>query len=818
MARKPFKVVNDIDLSGNKLIDVREIYRSDYDGSDPAFRDILIRAGNDLTNNNEAGGSVVIRSGTGSARGDLKFLLGSGVGNYGLTILGSSATTLQTENQDVTIATGTAATKITSTVNSTGPGSGSVQIAGGVYIAKDLVLSGGNIIASTATTWNLLNTVATTVNAFGATTTLNIGQTGLGSTTVNIATAASTSGTKAINIGTNGTTGSTTTITIGTDAGTSPSVTLKGLSINLGTSTAAATTVTVGGSVTGNVLKIAGTASGTANISSDVTTGTVNLLTEITTGTVNIATGGASVIQIGGAGATLLLGGTTGTTTVNSQSGASVDLFPTPATITAFSQSTSLTIGKDKAGTTAIISDTFNVVNATSVSISSDASDAVSNHSISIGTSSADVNKTISIGTLGTGTTTITIGATSASSTTTVNGNIVLGDDASRSISLVGTITSAGFSIANASSYKTTILPGTNTSNISVTLPSTTDQYFTIGLRADGRIDMKSIMAGNGSTALSPSDGGILYSDANGFQILSGVATAGRVLISGANAAPTWTGGTLSIAASQSLTVLLGNITITNGQSATASTLTIPSGPLTFPEGIVAGDILYATGNGTLTRLAKAAAGSVLVSGDAPSWDANPSITSLTLSENLAVNGGTISSSASTFNLLNTTVITANVLGAATAITIGNDGSSASVIFPTTKNATSTTEAGVVISGGLGVAKAAYFGTTVDVAGATTLSSTLAVNGNTLSSSSATFNFLNATVTTLNMLGASGATLNIGANDTNTRAVNIYGDMNIGTSSKTRTINHYGTFNFGGPTGFKIEWNSDTNSLDFVKL
>jgi len=42
--------------------------------------------------------------------------------------------------------------------------------------------------------------------------------------------------------------------------------------------------------------------------------------------------------------------------------------------------------------------------------------------------------------------------------------------------------------------------------------------------------------------------------------------------------------------------------------------------------------------------------------------------------------------------------------------------------------------------------------------------------------------------------------------------------MNIGTSSKTRTINHYGTFNFGGPTGFKIEWNSDTNSLDFVKL
>jgi hypothetical protein len=90
--------------------------------------------------------------------------------------------------------------------------------------------------------------------------------------------------------------------------------------------TASATTVTLGGTNTGNTLKIAGTASGTTNLTSDVTTGIVNLVAGVTTGTVNLATGGAGTINIGGTGSTTVVkhltvegttsSGATGTTNI----------------------------------------------------------------------------------------------------------------------------------------------------------------------------------------------------------------------------------------------------------------------------------------------------------------------------------------------------------------------------------------------------------------------------------------------------------------------------------------------------------------------
>jgi hypothetical protein len=56
----------------------------------------------------------------------------------------------------------------------------------------------------------------------------------------------------------------------------------NGTTINLGTSTGSATTTTVGGAITGNILKIASTTSGTANLTTDVTTGTINLFASST--------------------------------------------------------------------------------------------------------------------------------------------------------------------------------------------------------------------------------------------------------------------------------------------------------------------------------------------------------------------------------------------------------------------------------------------------------------------------------------------------------------------------------------------------------
>jgi hypothetical protein len=59
--------------------------------------------------------------------------------------------------------------------------------------------------------------------------------------------------------------------------------------INIATNaTGGASTLTFGGAVTGNIVKIKSTTAGTVNLTSDVTTGTVNIYTGVTTGTINI--------------------------------------------------------------------------------------------------------------------------------------------------------------------------------------------------------------------------------------------------------------------------------------------------------------------------------------------------------------------------------------------------------------------------------------------------------------------------------------------------------------------------------------------------
>ena len=117
-------------------------------------------------------------------------------------------------------------------------------------------------------------------------------------------------------------------------------LTVDGTSISLGTSTTALTTATVGGAITGNILKVASTASGTANISTDVTTGIFNLVTSVTTGTVNIATGGASTTNIGGAASTVAIG-TSGNSTLTVSGAATIK---SPATTGTDAAGNNLTI------------------------------------------------------------------------------------------------------------------------------------------------------------------------------------------------------------------------------------------------------------------------------------------------------------------------------------------------------------------------------------------------------------------------------------------------------------------------------------------
>ena len=94
--------------------------------------------------------------------------------------------------------------------------------------------------------------------------------------------------------------------------------------LTLGTSTAAATTVTVGGAFSGNTLKLAGTTGGTVNLTTDVTTGTANIFTSTQNITIGAATGTTTVGNNLTVTGNLTVSGTT--TTVNSTTLAVTDL------------------------------------------------------------------------------------------------------------------------------------------------------------------------------------------------------------------------------------------------------------------------------------------------------------------------------------------------------------------------------------------------------------------------------------------------------------------------------------------------------------
>jgi hypothetical protein len=107
-------------------------------------------------------------------------------------------------------------------------------------------------LTTTMGTVNLFQTDAVAINAFGAATNVSIANTGLGARTISIGTLA----------------------------------------------TSGASTLTFGGAVAGNIVKINSVAAGTVNLTSDVTTGTVNLYTGTTTGTINIGSA-SSLVEVG---------------------------------------------------------------------------------------------------------------------------------------------------------------------------------------------------------------------------------------------------------------------------------------------------------------------------------------------------------------------------------------------------------------------------------------------------------------------------------------------------------------------------------------
>ncbi|NBO99914.1 MAG: hypothetical protein EBU90_07265 [Proteobacteria bacterium] len=157
----------------------------------------------------------------------------------------------------------------------------------------------------------------------------------------------------------------------------------------------------------------------------------------------------------------------------------------------------------------------------------------------------------------------------------------------------------------------------------------------------------------------------------------------------------------------------------------------------------------------------------------------------ITTPGNLEVDGGDITSTATTFNLLNSTVTALNVGGAATTIEIG------------AVTGTTSINNALTVDGNSTLGNAATDTTTV--AGSLAVNGTAASSTNKITSTATTFNLLNSTVTTLN-IGGAATTIEIGA-ATGTTSINnaltVDGNVTLGDSSAD-TITANGTTTFVG--------------------
>jgi len=135
----------------------------------------------------------------------------------------------------------------------------------------------------------------------------------------------------------------------------------------------------------------------------------------------------------------------------------------------------------------------------------------------------------------------------------------------------------------------------------------------------------------------------------------------------------------------------------------------------------------------------------------------NKTTDALTVTGDIAVNGGDVTSSAVTFNLLNSTVTTMNLGGAATAITMGD-----------ATTATTTIRGGTLVGNLTTQSLFNTTATTINLGGAATAitmgdatTATTTVRGGTLVGNATTQNLFNTTATTIN-LGGAATTINLG--------------------------------------------------------
>ena len=485
-----------------------------------------------------------------------------------------------------------------------------VNNSGNTTVAGTLAVN-GNTLSTDDTTFNLVNTNATTVNFAGAATTVNIG-TGAG--TVNI------------NTTTNSTSSTTGALVVDGGLGIASNFVMGGTSFTMGNG---ATIVNTDGNtltVTEATLAVVGN----QTLSGDLTIAT-NKFT-VASGTGNTAVAGTLEVE--------------GATGIN--------------------------------GNFDINTNKFTVASAT--------------------------GNTAVAGTLG------VTGATTLSSTLGVTSTTTLGS--TLDVSGNTTINNANFSIKDGSSNETFgVTAASGNTAISGTLSAT----------GDFKVNTNKfvVTASNGNTSVAGTLG------------VTGATTLSNTLtVSGSNA--TTLGGTLGV--SGATTLNNANFTIKDGSAATKFSVTAASGN-TDVKGTLdsAGDfkvntnkftVASGTGN-TVVAGTLAVTGATGIDGDfdiatskftVASATGNTAVAgtlgvtgATTLTSTLAVNGGTISTDDTTFNLLNATAETVNFAGAGTSIVMGA-ASAGQVQIRNTTDSTSATTGALRVDGGVGIAKDLYIG------------------------------------------------------------------------------------------------------------
>ena len=151
------------------------------------------------------------------------------------------------------------------------------------------------------------------------------------------------------------------------------------------------------------------------------------------------------------------------------------------------------------------------------------------------------------------------------------------------------------------------------------------------------------------------------------------------------------------------------------------------------------------------------------------------------VAEDLAVNGGDITTSAAIFNLINTVATTLNIGGGATsAVNIGNASGTVTVAGPTSLSSTLVVTGASNLSSTLVVTGSTTLSSSLGVTGATTLSSTLGVTGASNLSSTLVVTGSTTLSSSLGVIGI--ATINNTTNSTsyNSGALQVAGGVGIG--------------------------------------